>query len=176
LRKPLVSCFHFNEIQRSQEIIQRLSAGQTVALVSDAGSPGISDPGQRLVKKVLEAGLRVEAVPGPCALIAALTASGLPTDEFHFVGFLPHKSGARRRQLESLRQVPGTLAIYESPHRIPRLLGELAVVMPERSVVMAKELTKKFEKFMRGRPSELQAAVGRSKGEWVVMIGPAEGT
>ena len=93
-----------------------------IALVTDAGSPGISDPGERVVKAAIAAGFRVESVAGPCALVAALTASGLPTDEFHFVGFLPHKSGQRRNQLEALKTVPGTLVFYESPYRIERLL------------------------------------------------------
>ena len=109
ISKPLLSYFQFNEAKRSEEIIERLRRGEKVALVTDAGSPGISDPGERVVKAAIAAGFRVEAVPGPCALVAGLTASGLPTDEFHFVGFLPHKSGQRRNQLESLKPVPGTL-------------------------------------------------------------------
>ena len=107
ISKPLLSYFQFNEARRSEEILERLRRGEKIALVTDAGSPGISDPGARVVAAALGAGLRVEAVPGPCALVAALTASGLPTDEFHFAGFLPHKSGQRRRQLEALRTVAG---------------------------------------------------------------------
>src|SRR5215471_12894846 len=99
ISKPLISYFAFNEAKRSEEIIERLSRGEKVALVTDAGSPGISDPGERVVKAALASGLRVEAVPGPSALIAALTASGLPTEEFHFIGFLPHKSGQRMAKL-----------------------------------------------------------------------------
>src|SRR5262249_5069938 len=140
--RPLLSCFHFNEARRSHEILERLQRGEKVALVTDAGSPGISDPGERLVKAARAAGLRVEAVPGPCALVAALTASGLPAHEFHFVGFLPHKSGQRRKQLEALRAMPGTLVLYESPYRIEKLLAELAEVLPERRLVLARELTK----------------------------------
>src|SRR3989441_10208776 len=109
LSKPMVSYFQFNEAKRSEEIIARLQRGEKVALVTDAGSPGISDPGERVVKAAIGAGLRVEAVPGPCALVAAITASGLPTDEFHFIGFLPHKSGQRRKRLEALKGIPGTL-------------------------------------------------------------------
>src|SRR5206468_116992 len=115
ISKPLLSYFKFNEARRSEEILERLRRGEKVALVTDAGSPGISDPGERVVKAARNAGFRVEAVPGACALIAALTASGLPTDEFHFVGFLPHKSGQRRNKLESLKAVEGTLVFYESP-------------------------------------------------------------
>src|SRR5262245_44504984 len=121
ISKPMLSYFQFNEAKRSEEIISRLRAGEQIALVTDAGSPGISDPGERVVRAAVEAGLRVEAVPGPCALVSALTASGLPADEFHFVGFLPHKSGQRRKQLERLREIPGTLVLYESPYRVPKL-------------------------------------------------------
>ena len=174
IAKPLlISYFRFNEAKRSEEIIARLRGGQTVALVTDAGSPGISDPGERVVKAALAAGFRVEAVPGPCALVAALTASGLPTDEFHFIGFLPHKSGQRRKQLQGLKAVAGTLVLYESPYRLEKLLGELGDLFPARPVVLARELTKKFEEFLRGTPAQLLAAVRQRplKGEFVVLVG-----
>jgi 16S rRNA (cytidine1402-2'-O)-methyltransferase len=176
ISKPLLSYFQFNEAKRSEEIIERLRRGEKVALVTDAGSPGISDPGERVVKSAIAAGLRVESVPGPSALVAALTASGLPTEEFHFIGFLPHKSGQRRKQLESLKGFAGTLVMYESPYRVEKLLGELHEVFPARQVVLARELTKKFEEFLRGTPAELQAKLqGRSiKGEFVAMVAPAE--
>ena len=120
----------------------------------------------------------MEAVPGACALVAALTASGLPTDEFHFIGFLPHKSGQRRNKLESLKAFNGTLVLYESPYRIEKLLGELNEVFPARTIVLARELTKKFEEFLRGQPAELIAATARRslKGEFVVLISPAAKT
>ncbi len=176
ISRPLLSYFQFNEAKRSEEILERLRRGEKVALVTDAGSPGISDPGERVVKAAIEAGLRVEAVPGPSALIAALTASGLPTEEFHFIGFLPHKSGQRRRKLESLKEFAGTLVLYESPFRIEKLLGELVEVYPERLVVLARELTKKFEEFLRGRPGQLLGHLQKRavKGEFVVLIAPAE--
>src|SRR5688572_32334305 len=175
IARPLLSYFQFNEARRSEEIIKRLQRGEKVALVTDAGSPGISDPGERVVKAAIAAGLRVESVPGACALVAGLTASGLPTDEFHFIGFLPHKSGQRRNKLESLKTVPGTLVLYESPYRVEKLLAELAEVFPERQVVLARELTKKFEEFLRGTPSELLTTTKtRSlKGEFVVLISGA---
>jgi len=174
ISKPLLSYFQFNEARRSEEILTRLRRGEKVALVTDAGSPGISDPGERVVKAALAAGLRVEPVPGACALVAALTASGLPTDEFHFIGFLPHKSGQRRKKLESLKAVEGTLVFYESPYRIAKLLGELGEVFPDRQVVLARELTKKFEEFLRGKPVELlEMAKHRAlKGEFVVLVEP----
>jgi 16S rRNA (cytidine1402-2'-O)-methyltransferase len=172
ISKPMLSYFQFNEAKRSEEILARLRRGEKIALVTDAGSPGISDPGERVVRAALAAGLRVESVPGPSALVAALTASGLPTEEFHFIGFLPHKSGQRRKKLEALRDVSGTLVLYESPYRIEKLLGELNDVFPERQVVLARELTKKFEEFLRGIPSELLAQLQKRsvKGEFVVLI------
>lgn len=172
ISKPMVSYFAFNEAKRSEEILERLQRGEKVALVTDAGTPGISDPGERVVRAAVAAGLRVESVPGPCALVAALTASGLPTDEFHFIGFLPHKSGQRRKQLEALKQFAGTLALYESPYRIEKLLGELNEVFPGRTIVLARELTKKFEEFLRGTPTELLALVAKRslKGEFVVLV------
>ncbi|HXR04341.1 MAG TPA: 16S rRNA (cytidine(1402)-2'-O)-methyltransferase [Verrucomicrobiae bacterium] len=174
ISKSLLSYFQFNEAKRSEEIIERLRRGEKIALATDAGSPGISDPGERVVKAAIAAGFRVEPVPGPCALVAALTASGLPTDEFHFVGFLPHKSGQRRNKLESLKTVAGTLIFYESPYRVEKLLGEMAEVFPEREVVLARELTKKFEEFLRGKPAALlaQAKQRSLRGEFVVLVGP----
>jgi len=173
ISKPLLSYFQFNEARRSEQILERLRQGDKIALVTDAGSPGISDPGERVVKAAIAAGFRVEPVPGPSALVAGLTASGLPADEFHFAGFLPHKSGQRRSALERLMEVPGTLVLYESPFRVGKLMAELRDVMPERQVVLARELTKKFEEFIRGTPVELLVMLeNRSlKGEFVVMIG-----
>jgi 16S rRNA (cytidine1402-2'-O)-methyltransferase len=172
ISKPLLSYFQFNEAKRSEEIIERLKRGEKVALVTDAGSPGISDPGERIVQAALKNGFRVEAIPGACALIAALTASGLPTDEFHFIGFLPHKSGQRRKQLERLKTFSGTLILYESPYRIEKALNELNKSFPERTVVLARELTKKFEEFLRGTPAELLELLKKRslKGEFVVLV------
>jgi 16S rRNA (cytidine1402-2'-O)-methyltransferase len=174
ISKPLLSYFQFNEAKRSEEIIERLRRGEKVALVTDAGSPGISDPGERVVKAAIAAGFRVESVPGPSALVAALTASGLPTDEFHFIGFLPHKSGQRRNKLESFKAFDGTIVLYESPYRVEKLLGELSEIFPERQIVLARELTKKFEEYLRGTPAELLAVTQKRslKGEFVVLISP----
>ena len=172
LSRPMLSYFQFNEAKRSEEILGRLERGEKIALVTDAGSPGISDPGERVVQAARTAGFRVESVPGPCALVAALTASGLPTDEFHFIGFLPHKSGQRRKQLEALKTFAGTLILYESPYRIGKLLGELNEVFPDRQIVLARELTKKFEEFLRGTPADLIEVLNKRslKGEFVVMV------
>lgn len=172
ISKPMLSYFQHNEARRTVEIIERLKRGEKVALVTDAGSPGISDPGERIVKAAIDAGLRVESVPGASALVAGLTASGLSTSEFHFLGFLPHKSGQRRNELERLKTVAGTLVLYESPFRVEKLLGELNEVFPDRQVVIARELTKKFEEFLRGTPAQLlEKTRDRSlKGEFVVLI------
>jgi 16S rRNA (cytidine1402-2'-O)-methyltransferase len=172
--KPLVSLFKFNEARRSGQIVERLLAGDSVALVSDAGTPGISDPGARVVADALAAGVVVEPVPGPCALVAAIAASGLPTDEFHFGGFLPRKSGARARRLAELSAAGGTLVLYESPFRVAALMAEIAGRWPARRVVVARELTKKFEEWMRGDAKAVAATLaGRSpKGEFVVLLAP----
>ena len=175
ISKSLISYHRFNEARRCPEIVERLRAGGRWALVSDAGTPGISDPGERLVRAVIGAGLKVESVPGPCAMVVALSASGLPTREFHFVGFLSQKSARRRREIERLKAVPGTLVLYESPYRVGKLLDELSDLMPEREVVIARELTKKFEEFLRGTPAELRRRTAQRswKGEVTVLIGPA---
>ena len=177
ISKPLLSCFRFNEAKRSTEIIEKLRQGNRLALVTDAGSPGISDPGTRVVRAVLDAGFRVESVPGPCALVAALSACGLPTDEFHFAGFLPQKSGQRRKRLEILLQLSSTLILYESPYRIEKLLTELLGLAADRPVVIAREITKRFEEFLRGTPAELLHEIKQHprKGEFVVLIGGVEG-
>ena len=176
ISKPLLSYFMFNEARRSEQILERLGRGEKIALVTDAGSPGISDPGERVVKAAIAAGFRVEPVPGPSALVAALTASGLPTDQFYFMGFLPHKSGQRRRTLEPLTTLQATLVLYESPYRIEKLLVELNELFGEREVVLARELTKKFEQFLRGKPLELLELMKQRtiKGEFVVLVSPSE--
>jgi 16S rRNA (cytidine1402-2'-O)-methyltransferase len=172
ISKPMLSYFRFNEAARSREIVERLKRGEKIALVTDAGTPGISDPGGRVAQSALAGGCRVEPVPGPCALVAALSASGLPADEFHFIGFLAHKSGRRRRQLEEAKEIPGTLILYESPHRIIKLLSELAELYPGRKVALARELTKKFEEFKSGPPAELLTEMRQRppRGEFVVLV------
>jgi len=173
ISKPLLSYFKFSEAKRSEELLERLGRGEKIALVTDAGSPGISDPGERVVKAAIQSGFRVEAVPGPSAVVAALTASGLPTQEFHFIGFLPHKSGQRRRKLESLKAFEGTLVLYESPYRVEKLLGELTEVFGARQVVLARELTKRFEEYLRGTPGNLLELIRKrgARGEFVVLVG-----
>ena len=172
ISKPMLSYFQFNEAARSQVIVERLKRGEKIALVTDAGTPGISDPGARVGKSALAGGCRVEPVPGACALVAALSASALAADEFHFLGFLPHKSGQRRRRLEAVKTVPGTLVLYESPHRILKLLSELVDLYGHRQIVLARELTKKFEEFKAGSPAELlrEMEMRPVRGEFVVLV------
>lgn len=172
ISKPLKSYFQHNEARRTAEILERLAAGESIALVTDAGTPGISDPGERVAREAIAAGFRVEAIPGACAMVAALTVSGLPTDEFHFAGFLPNKSGQRRKRLAALETVPGSLVFYESPYRVMKLLEELNDLWPEARVALCRELTKKFEEILRGRPAELLQIYSerKPKGEFVVVV------
>lgn len=172
LKKPQISYHQHNEARRSSEIVERLRNNETIALVTDAGTPGISDPGERVVREVIAAGLKVESVPGPCALVAALTASGLPTNELHFCGFLPNKSSQRRKRLQAMTDIPGTWIFYESPYRIQKFLNDLAEIHPETQVVVARELTKKFEEFVRGKAPEVatQFQTRSAKGEFVVCV------
>jgi len=176
LSKPLLSLHEHNEAKRSVGLLEKLQAGQSVALISDAGTPLVSDPGFRLVTAILAAGLRVESIPGPCAAINALVLSGLPTDSFYFLGFLPPKSAARKRRFEALRDFPSTLVFYESPHRIQKFLEEAHEVLGPREVVLAREMTKKFEEIYRGSlQAKAESIPLRSwKGEFVVLLAGAK--
>ena len=178
IQTAVVSCHEHNELKRSRELVEKLRAGADVALVSDAGMPLISDPGYRVVRAAIASGIRVEAVPGPSALVAALAASGLPTDSFHFGGFLPARSGQRLRALEALKDAPVTLIFYEAPHRIVETLEAVAQVLGNRPVVVARELTKAHEEVLRGSVDEVRAALEAResvKGEITLLIGKGEG-
>jgi 16S rRNA (cytidine1402-2'-O)-methyltransferase len=173
LHKPLISYHEHNERTRAGELIARLRSGENVALVSDAGTPLISDPGYRLAMAAAAEGIAVVPIPGPVAFVAALSAAGLPTDAFRFGGFLPPKSGQRRRVLEQFKDDPATLVFYETPHRIVRALEDVAAVMGERRVVVARELTKIHEEFLRGTVSEVRAELEKRpaiKGEITLLI------
>jgi 16S rRNA (cytidine1402-2'-O)-methyltransferase len=154
---PLTSLYDHNEAQKAPTLIRRLQEGANIALVSEAGTPLISDPGYRLVQLAIAQGITVIPIPGPSALVAALIVAGLPTDRFVFEGFLPKKPGKRRRRLEALGDEPRTLIFYESPRRVHDLLGEMQVLWGDRRVVVVRELTKKFEEILRGRLTEVQA-------------------
>ena len=165
-----------NEAERAAELFSRLQSGENGALVSDAGTPLLSDPGYRIVHGAVQAGIRVEALPGASALLAALVVSGLPTDQVHFGGFLPAKQGQRTRLLESLAQEPATLVFYEAPHRILDSLADIAAVLPNREVVAARELTKLHEEVLRGTATEILEKLATRdsiRGEFVVLISKA---
>ena len=176
IHKPLVSYHEHNEASRSAEILTRLEEGESVALVSDAGTPLISDPGFRIVHLAVERGIPIVPIPGPSAAMSALVASGLATNEFRFLGFLPARSAARRRALEGLKDDDSTLIVYESPHRIVETLAEMAEILYDRPVVLAREITKIHEEFLRGTAAEIHdqlAARATVKGEITLVIGPA---
>jgi len=171
---PTQSYHEHNEARRAHDLVERIAAGGSVALVSDAGMPGISDPGAHVIRAALERRLNVVAIPGPSALVTALVASGLPTERFHFEGFLPARSGERRHMLEELADITDTLIFYEAPHRIVEMLLDLENQFgSDRQVVIARELTKVHEEFLRGSAGELAkelAARATTKGEMTVVV------
>lgn len=175
VEKPLVALHEHNEEVVSERLVARLLAGESLALVSDAGTPLVSDPGFRLVRAARAAGVRVSPLPGPCAFIAALSVAGLPSDRFVFEGFLPSKASARRERLQQLASESRTLAFYESSHRIEQALADMAAALGgERPAVLAREMTKLFETVLDGTLAELAARVAadsdQRKGEFVVLV------
>jgi 16S rRNA (cytidine1402-2'-O)-methyltransferase len=175
---PVVSYHEHNEAARAEELLRKLEQGASVAQVSDAGTPGISDPGYRVIKLAIERGLTVIPIPGASALITAVVGSGLPTDAFEFHGFLPAKAGQRRTMLEGFRHSPQTIVVYEAPHRIHETLEDIAATLGStREVVIARELTKIHEEFIRGGAAELLNRLKERelKGEITLLIGPGQG-
>jgi len=174
LRKRLVSYHEHNEMMRAPELVIELEQGARAALVSDAGTPGISDPGHRLVALCLRHRIPVVPIPGPSALVAALAASGMPTEEFLFAGFLPSRAGQRRKALEGLAAEPRTLVLYEAPHRLEDTLKDALDVLGARPAVIAREVTKLHEEFLRGSLAELLEQVRHKtpRGEMTLLIGP----
>jgi 16S rRNA (cytidine1402-2'-O)-methyltransferase len=176
--KPTVSYHEHNEAARAEELVAKLEQGVNVAQVSDAGMPGISDPGYRVIKLAIERGVPVVPIPGASAMVAALAASGLPTDSFQFLGFLPARSGERRTMLESLREAQQTTVVYEAPHRIAETMKDIVELLgAEWPVVLARELTKVHEEFIRGSAEEVLRRVQEHelKGEITLVIGKSEG-
>ena len=176
IHTPLTSYFEHNKIQKADYLLGLLKEGKTIALITDAGTPGISDPGYNLIRAAKRAGLPVSVVPGACALIAALSASGLPTDRFIFEGFLPVKGAARRKTLARFAGEKRTVIFYESPHRLLKALGDIKEVLNDPVVVVARELTKKFEEVKEGRTSELLQHFSSHKpqGEFVLLVSSAD--
>lgn len=174
IKKPTQSYHEHNEAARAQELVERVERGERVALVCDAGTPGISDPGERLIRAAVERGLNVVTIPGASAIISALAASGLPTASFRFIGFLPSRSGERRSALEGLRDAKETLIFYEAPHRILEMLADVTGIFGQhRRVVVARELTKVHEEFLRGTVEIVSAELGKRpaiKGEMTVIV------
>ena len=176
---PVIAVHEHNETKISAELVERLKNGESIALISDAGTPLVSDPGYHLIRAAGDAGIQVTPIPGACAAVVALSASGLPSDRFVFEGFLPNKSSARKTALEKLVHETGTLIFYETPHRIVESLADMTAIFgEEREAVMARELTKKFETIKRAPLSELLSFVkdddDQQKGEFVILIHGAE--
>jgi len=171
---PLTSYFEHNKLRRGPELLRRLQAGRRIALVTDAGTPGISDPGFHLVRLAREAGVPVVPIPGPSAVIAALSVAGVPADRFVFEGFLPVKPGRRLTRLRQLQTLGRPVVLYESPHRLAATLGALADVFGSVEVVLAREVTKQFEEFRRGTPADLLAALEAQaiRGEVTLVVSP----
>jgi 16S rRNA (cytidine1402-2'-O)-methyltransferase len=177
ISKPLVSYHEHNEQARAEELLTAIEAGQNIALVSDAGTPLIADPGYRIVQQARARGITVSPIPGPSALISALSASGLPTDSFFFGGFLPAKKTQRRKTLEEAKAYPATLVFYEAPHRIVETLNDITEILGPREVTLARELTKIYEEFLTREASQLRDALAKRpaiKGEITLMIAKAE--
>jgi len=172
IQTPLTSYFEGNELKKREYILSKLKEDKNIALVSDAGTPGISDPGFRLIQLAIENQIPIVSIPGPSAVITALSVSGLPTDAFLFKGFLPHKSKKRRDLLKELEEVRETLIFYESPHRISETLRDILEILGDREIVLTRELTKVYEEIMRGKVSEILNQVGDRtlKGEITLVI------
>lgn len=173
---PLVSYHEHNEATRATELLRALQSGQSVALVSDAGTPVLSDPGFTLVRRAIAAEIPVIAIPGPSAITAALSVAGLPTDRFVFVGFLPRKTAERRRVLLELAPLPWTLVMFEAPHRIAAALRDLHAVLGDRTIVLVREITKKFEEVIRGTASDVLARIQQTppRGELTLVVEGAQ--
>ena len=172
IQKPLTSYFEGNELRKKEFILSRLRQGDRIALVSDAGTPGISDPGFRLIRMAVANQIPIVPIPGPSAVIAALSVSGLPTDAFLFKGFFPHKSKKRTDLLKQLEETKETLIFYESPHRLSETLKDILDILGDREIVLTRELTKIYEEISRGKISEVQNQIAerKLKGETTLVI------
>lgn len=172
ISKPLTSYHEYNKIPKTAQLIQKLKQGESVALLSDAGTPGISDPGFYLIREAIREQISVIPIPGVTALITALSVSGLATDAFYFRGFLPKKTAQRIKIMDTIKELHCTLIFYESPHRIKNTLEDMLKIFGDRNIVLGKELTKKFEEFFRGKLSQIAAQISSKniKGEWTILL------
>ena len=173
ISKPMVSYHRHNEDTKTDMLIEKLKEGKNIALVSDAGTPGISDPGSEVVKEAIKENIEIVPIPGACALINALIVSGLDTTEFSFIGFLPLNKKNRKEKMEYIKKCSQTLILYEAPHKVKNTLNDLKEVLEDRKIVLARELTKIHEEFIRGDVQEVLDRMGEPRGEYVILI---EGT
>jgi 16S rRNA (cytidine1402-2'-O)-methyltransferase len=172
INTPLTSYHKFNIKAKTSPLVEQLKLGKNIALISDSGMPGVSDPGEEIIRTAVEQGIRVEVVPGPSAALAALAVSGLPTDRFFFEGFLPKKPGKKRKALERLKNETATIIIYESPFRVLKTVSEIRDIIGERQIAVCRELTKKFEEVIRGKAGEVADRLKAKavKGEIVIVV------
>jgi 16S rRNA (cytidine1402-2'-O)-methyltransferase len=172
VKAPLTSFFEHNEPGKKEALIKRLVQGQAIAVISDAGTPGVSDPGFRLIRQAIEEGIEVIPIPGPSAHVAALVVSGLPTDSFHFFGFLPPKGAKRKKRLEEIKELRGTIILYEAPHRLLRTLHDIQDCCGDRQICVAREMTKTYEEVIRGEITEVLEGLGGKKirGEITLVV------
>lgn len=170
ISKPLISYHRHNEEIRTEELIKELKTGKNIGLVSDAGTPGICDPGEEIIKKCIEESIKVVPIPGACAMINALITSGISTKEFIFLGFLPLNKKSRKEKLEEIKNANKTIILYEAPHKLKSTLNDLSFILEDRSVVLARELTKIHEEYIRGTVKELMEKTDNLKGEMILII------
>lgn len=170
ISKPLISYHRHNEEIRAEELIKELKTGKNIGLVSDAGTPGICDPGEEIIKKCIEESIKVVPIPGACAMINALITSGISTKEFIFLGFLPLNKKSRKEKLEEIKNANKTIILYEAPHKLKNTLNDLSDILQSREVVLARELTKIHEEYIRGTVKELMEKTDNLKGEMILII------
>ena len=170
ISKPLISYHRHNEEIRTEELIKELKTGKNIGLVSDAGTPGICDPGEEIIKKCIEESIKVVPIPGACAMINALITSGISTKEFSFLGFLPLNKKSRKEKLEEIKNANKTIILYEAPHKLKNTLNDLSDILQSREVVLARELTKIHEEYIRGTVKELMEKTDNLKGEMILII------
>ena len=170
ISKPMISCHRHNENEKSNKIIEKLKEGKNIAIVSDAGTPGISDPGEEVVKEAIKENIQIIPIPGACAAINALIVSGIDTKEFYFLGFLPLNKKLRKEKLNEIKNINKTIILYEAPHKILNTINDLENILENRQVVFAREITKMHEEFIRGTIKEVKEKIENPKGEFVIII------